>query len=262
MSEPENFLSRWSRRKLEGEQETQRGDESAQPREPNASARPRASGDPEPHPHNETADSAALDSRLRGNERSGGVDDNKEPAFDLTKLPSLESITSETDIRLFLQKGVPAHLTRAALRRAWTADPAIRDFKEMAENQYDFATGSDLPGFGSLDASADDIRKMVANVFGDGPKTLVEQQATTLPEGETLAKTGSPEVARPSAEPTPLEDIAAAPQDQRPPEAAPAEPVKDIVHRNKVTVAAQQSNTEVEYDPMPSRRPHGRALPQ
>ena len=93
-----------------------------------------------------------------------------EPAFDITKLPSLESITSETDIRLFLQKGVPADLTRAALRRAWTADPAIRDFIEIAENQYDFATGSDLPGFGALDASADDIRQMVANVFGDGPE--------------------------------------------------------------------------------------------
>ncbi len=155
-----------------------------------------------------------------------------------------------------------AHLTRAALRRAWSADPAIRDFKEMAENQYDFATGSDLPGFGSLDASADDIRKMVADVFGDGPKTLVEQQSTTPPEGETPAETGSSEIAKPSAELTSSEDIAASPQDQRPPESAPAEPVKDVVHRNKVTVAAQQSNTEVEYDPMPSRRPHGRALPQ
>ena len=105
------------------------------------------------------------------------------PAFDITQLPSLESITSETDIRLFLQKGVPADLTRAALRRAWSADPAIRDFIEIAENQYDFATGSDLPGFGPLDASADEIRKMVANVFGDGPKVPVEQQAPTSAAG-------------------------------------------------------------------------------
>ena len=37
------------------------------------------------------------------------------------------SITAATDIRAFLAPGVPAELTRAALRRAWTADPAIRD---------------------------------------------------------------------------------------------------------------------------------------
>jgi uncharacterized protein DUF3306 len=241
MSEPENFLSRWSRRKLEGEHDA----DVAQQRPEDPTATPSPAADAAPEQSDETAEPKP-----------------DEPAFDVTKLPSLESITSETDIRLFLQKGVPAHLTRAALRRAWTADPAIRDFKEMAENQYDFATGSDLPGFGSLDASADDIRKMVANVFGDGPKTLVEQQATPPPESETPVKAGSPEVARPSAEPAPSEAIAAAPQDQQRPVSARAEPVKDVVHRNKVTVAAQQSNTEVEYDPMPLRRPHGRALPQ
>ena len=260
MSEPENFLSRWSRRKLEGEPE------------PDPSARARESGDPEPH--HETAEPAALDSRLRGNERGAGSGDSKElqsdapkekkqdePEFDLTQLPSLESITSETDIRLFLQKFVPAELTRAALRRAWSADPAIRDFVEMAENQYDFATGSDLPGFGPLDASGDDTRKMVANIFGDGPKALIEQEATMSPEGETPAKTGSSETTEPSAEPTASQDIAAASQEQPPPEAGTVEPAEDIVHRNKVTVATQQSNTEVEYDPALARRPHGRALP-
>ena len=51
------------------------------------------------------------------------------------------TITAETDIRAFLQKGVPAQLTRAALRRAWVADPNIRNFREIAENQWDFATG-------------------------------------------------------------------------------------------------------------------------
>ena len=103
---------------------------------------------------------------------------------------------------------------------------------------------------------------MVADVFGGGPKVPIEQQATTLPQAETLAKPESSEVAGPSAEPAATEDIAAASQDQQPPEAPQVEPVVDIVHRNKVTVAMQQSNTEVEYDPAPPRRPHGRALPQ
>ena len=159
MSEPENFLSRWSRRKLESEPEqddAQRASEAGSP--------PAHADDAAPDQVEETKDAKP-----------------EEPAFDLTSLPSLESITSETDIRLFLQKGVPADLTRAALRRAWSADPAIRDFIEIAENQYDFATGSDLPGFGPLDASADEIRKMVANVFGDGPKVRSSRSSDFAP---------------------------------------------------------------------------------
>ena len=60
------------------------------------------------------------------------------PEFDLTSLPSLESITAATDIRAFLAPGVPPELTRAALRRAWSADPAIRDFVGLPENDWDF----------------------------------------------------------------------------------------------------------------------------
>ncbi len=157
---------------------------------------------------------------------------------------------------------MPADLTRAALRRAWTADPAIRDFIEIAENQYDFATGSDLPGFGALDASADDIRQMVANVFGDGPKVPDEQQAVASSVAETPAKAGISESDGPPVEPAATEDIAAAPQDQQLPKATQDAAEEDIVQRNKVSIAMQQSNTEVEYHPAPARRPHGRALPQ
>jgi hypothetical protein len=55
--------------------------------------------------------------------------------FDLASLPSIDAIVADTDVRRFLQSGVPAELTRAALRRAWTSDPAIRDFVGIAENQ-------------------------------------------------------------------------------------------------------------------------------
>ncbi len=58
--------------------------------------------------------------------------------FDLASLPSIESIVANTDITAFLRAGVPAELTRAALRRAWTSDPAIRDFIGIAENQSGF----------------------------------------------------------------------------------------------------------------------------
>lgn len=73
-----------------------------------------------------------------------------EPAFDPASLPSIEAIDLNTDIRGFLQSRVPAELTRAALRQAWTSDPAIRDFIGIAENQWDFNDPEAIPGFAPL----------------------------------------------------------------------------------------------------------------
>lgn len=295
MNEPDNFLSRWSRRKLEAEQEKE-----SRPNEQNLSARPRdppahkasaggaqsaealakaESGDPESH--SETAEPTALDSRsplrqsealasrrrVRGNERGQDSDENKEPPFDITKLPSIESITTDTDITAFLQKGVPADLTRAALRRAWIADPNIRDFIEIAENQWDFATGSDLPGFGSLDVSTDDIRRMVAEVFGERPKLAAETPGEAPPDATAKAEPAATsvsqtETAEDAAGQVPKQEIAVADQGQPPAEGAPAEPAEVVVQRDEANIAMQQSTPEPEYKSVPTRRPHGRALPQ
>ncbi len=78
-----------------------------------------------------------------------------EAPFDPASLPSIETIVADTDIRGFLQCGVPAELTRAALRRAWASDPAIRDFIGIAENQWDFNDPTAMPGFGPM-IEADD----------------------------------------------------------------------------------------------------------
>src|SRR5262249_46830555 len=101
--------------------------------------------------------------------QSGGaaaVKDATPPSLDLTKLPPIESITATTDIRAFLAPGVPPEVTRAALRRAWVADPKIRTFIGIAENQWDFTAPETIPGFGPLKA-VDDVRRLVADVFGD-----------------------------------------------------------------------------------------------
>jgi hypothetical protein len=57
-----------------------------------------------------------------------------------------------------LAPGVPPDLTRAALRRAWVADPKIHDFIGIAENQGDFTAVDAMPGFGPL-GSPDDVRR-------------------------------------------------------------------------------------------------------
>lgn len=282
MSEPENFLGRWSRRKREAEQDKAFASDEQDP-----SARPRESGDLEPRngtePHKEAAESAALDPRhkaseatpsltaMRGDERKPDAGETKpaandaskgEPAFDLASLPSIDSITAATDVRAFLQHGVPAELTRAALRRAWSADPAIRDFIGIAENQYDFATGSDLPGFGDLDLSADEIRRIVADVFGGLKAPDAAEHAGGEGAPETPAESASSTAAIAAAPPVETATDAAVGAH----EAASIDPGKvspdAIVHRNKDEGAMQQDDRDPEPATRFARRSHGRALPQ
>jgi hypothetical protein len=69
---------------------------------------------------------------------------------DLASLPPIESIGPGSDISGYLTAGVPPELMQAALRSAWRTDPVIREFVEMADNQWDFNTPEAIPGFGAL----------------------------------------------------------------------------------------------------------------
>ncbi|MGZ3347733.1 MAG: DUF3306 domain-containing protein, partial [Xanthobacteraceae bacterium] len=88
------------------------------------------------------------------------------PEFDVNSLPPIESIGADTDISAFLRKGVPAALRNAALRRAWSADPAIRDFMGPTENYWDAAGPDGVPGFGDLDPNFD-VKRLVSELFGE-----------------------------------------------------------------------------------------------
>ena len=101
--------------------------------------------------------------------RSGEPPEVTTRRFDLAALPSLDSIRAQTDITVFLQSGVPTELRLAALRRAWTMDPAIRDFKELAENDWDFNDLNSIPGFGELGPEVD-VKTMVALMVGEPPR--------------------------------------------------------------------------------------------
>ena len=96
--------------------------------------------------------------------------------FDLASLPSIESIAAETDIAAFLRTGVPDELTRAALRRAWTSDPVVRDFIGIAENQWDFNDPNAIPGFGPLDPvkNAGDLFAQVTSRLEQIPDALAD----------------------------------------------------------------------------------------
>jgi hypothetical protein len=130
MTGPENFISRWSRLKRESAKDRETAPaESAL--SPDAVATPASAS----------------------------------PSFDPASLPPIESITIDTDIRAFLQSGVPTTLAQAALRRVWVSDPAIRDFIGIAENQWDFTDPTAIPGFGPL-RETDDVPSLVAQAIG------------------------------------------------------------------------------------------------
>src|SRR5882724_11016160 len=127
MSE-EEFLARWSRRKRE--------------------ARAAADG-PQPTAPAEVAAEHAVGEEV-----------------DLSSLPPIDSITAATDITAYLRNGIPQELGRAALRRAWSADPAIRDFVGLAENAWDFNDPNAMPGFGPLDFSEQQLSAVVERIVG------------------------------------------------------------------------------------------------
>ena len=155
MSE-EGFLSRWSRR--------QRAVEAGLPaEEPPAAAVPEAAAPAPPAP--------------------------QEPPFDITTLPPIDSLTIDSDIAAFLRKEVPAALQRAALRRAWTLDPAIRDFIGPADYAWDYNAPDGVPG-ASLDLTGN-LREMLAHAFGAPAEQAADPPA---PDGAVVAAPLEPEI--------------------------------------------------------------------
>jgi hypothetical protein len=174
MSEPEkmlrNFLQRWSLRKLGLEE---------RPKEPPPVKTEQAEG---AESHEPGAPNPPIETSARS------ADSAVEP-FDLARLPPIESIDASTDIRAFLVPGIPAELRRAALRRAWLSDPAIRDFVGLAENQWDFTNPDAVPGFGSLELTPE-LRRLVAEAFGEPPARDADASETT-PSAEAIATTST-----------------------------------------------------------------------
>jgi Protein of unknown function (DUF3306) len=247
MSEPENFITRWSRRKREAAEDAEA---TKSPAAPDAAAE-------SAHPTEDQSHAA------RGR---SGARPSHEAAFDPAKLPPIETITAETDITAFLAPGVPPELTRAALRRAWAADPKIRDFIGLSENSWDFNAPGAMTGFGPLEMT-DELRRQVARMVGRS----LGSEATDRPtqnQGEVQGKSSRAEAS--------TESVAAAPEvptqevqsnvgtaqngcigehdDQRNSEALP--------QRSKVDIATRNNSENADNDQLIGKRPHGRALPK
>ena len=233
MSDPENFLSRWSRRKQEAADETE------------AQTPPAVA---------ETTTGSPPDAGRNPGQPGTPAGAETEKPFDLASLPSIESITAETDIRAFLAPGVPPALTRAALRRVWVADPNIKNFVGLADYDWDFHTPGAIAGFGPLDMSDDELRRQVMRIVGQvtGPEAPEpaelpknSPQPIQIAEESAAAETPAPSIAEEELQ------MSADDTDARQPK----------VQRNKDDIAAQHDLEEADRPGTVERRPHGRALP-
>ena len=204
MSEPEKFLDRWSRRKRDA-----------------------------------AGESAPADSKAAA--APSGEGKTEEVSFDPASLPPLDSITVQTDISAFLKPGAPPDLARAALRRVWSTDPAIRDFIGPVENGWDFNDPSGIPGFGPIDAG--DVARLLTQVIGAPPEPAAVQKVAALIERGTA-----------DAE----EHL---PQD-KPASTKEAATQKDFVQRNDGDAASQNDFDAQKYFPPSRGRRHGGALPK
>lgn len=217
MNDPDNFLSRWSRRKQEAGERSEKKEEAAD--------KPPA----EPVVENEPARAASAPAST------------PIPKFDVKSLPSIESINAESDITAFMRTGVPEALKRAALRRVWSSDPAIRDFVGLNENFWDAAGPDGIHGFGDLDPNLD-VQRMISELFGETPRreTPTESDTDRMADSPALPVQNRAETTEvPQASPTPPEDV----------------PQPDV------NAAAQTEPLEAAPEKKISRR-HGGAMPQ
>jgi hypothetical protein len=221
MSDNEEFLTRWSRRKREAKQAAEAEPQPAEPME----AQPPAPSD-------------------------ASVADPANPEADLSGLPPVDLIDAATDITVFLRQGIPRELSRAALRRAWSADPAIRDFVGLAENAWDFNDPDAMPGFGPLDPSQVELGALARRTV-EG----VQQVVATLPDTQAAAGEAGQAADResnPGRDSVPMPSIA----DAHPPDAS-------TTADTQIASAALQPIAKVGHEKIPaSRRTHGGALPR
>jgi len=217
----EEFLARWSRGKREAKVTA-----NAPPRTPTAET---------PNPAPPVAAENPADAEV-----------------DLASLPPIDSITAATDVTAFLRQGIPQDLSRAALRRAWAADPAIRDFVGLAENAWDFNDPHAMPGFGPLDCSEEQLGALVDRIIG-GVRGAADSLTTAIAEQKDTSESAD------SDHELPLESHAS----EAVADLSPAEEIASDQPPSLPAAVQPDAPQSVASDQAVSRRhAHGSALPR
>lgn len=221
----DDFLSRWSRRKLGARQEEARA------------------------PDAPPADPPAEEQELTPEE--------------IAALPKVEDLTPETDITVFFRKGVPEFLRNAALRRMWSLDPAIRDFEGPARDYaWDWNVPGGVPGNGPM-LPTDDVESMVRQVFGESRDASTEAEPEHRPGDQSSQADGADAAAGEVGEPVAGSAAAQREPDGQPASAEPnaLPPPDSIASAHEQHSVAPRDHAGQQPSAAPPARRHGRARP-
>lgn len=251
MSDASDFLARWSRRKQDAkraEDDTPVRPEPTEPVPENQAAASEVTAELQPPPEAELQLSAE----------------------ELAALPSIEDMTVHTDLTQFLRAGVPAPLRKAALRRMWAVDPAIRDYVgEALDYAYDWNTPGGVPGSGPLLAT-DDVPAMLKQILGDREDPVTGQDIATQPRPPSPSDARDGAAAERCQEPGPAdskaaEEVRCSEESEEPPEAeaavSAASAAPALPNEKAVTPAFAPGEPLGETESRMVQRRHGGALP-
>ncbi|MGB8607801.1 DUF3306 domain-containing protein [Bradyrhizobium sp.] len=230
MSDDKTFLARWSRRKREAAPDT-----GEQPKPENAGGG--------------AASSASAASLSPG---------EAQPLFDPASLPPIDSIVAGSDISAFLAAGVPADLTRAALRRVWSSDHMIRDFVGLSENSWDFNAPGAMAGFGPI--GKDEVARLVTGLLGEPDATAVAAHPPTSPSQTDNHASESGQARGIQAIPGSAGPVPA--PDQQPQHLDTTSAANDVTQRREAVPASQHETSSGDQRQITTRLGHGSALPR
>lgn len=162
MTDQESFLARWSRRKRDTTSKE------SKPSKPEI-----AEGENTPAASNTS------------------IPCDIDQPFDPDSLPPLDSIGPGSNVHPFLAANVPAALKRMALRRAWSTDPAIRDFIGLSENAWDFNATGEAPGFGAINEEV--VRQLAKKIVGESGTDVPMSSSTAAKSDQTTQHDDAPD---------------------------------------------------------------------
>jgi hypothetical protein len=179
--------------------------------------------------------------------------------FDAASLPAIESIGAESNIRAFLETGVPDDLARAALRRVWSVDPAIRDFVGLSENSWDFNAPGAMAGFGPIDG--EEVGRLLTRLLGepDTEAVAVHPPVISPPTGDAQKPAGGSDPVEYQS--TSAESVALVSAKAQQPDFEESDVASDVTQYGRAVAPQSELTTSVDLSPT-LRRGHGGALPQ
>ena len=202
----------------------------------------------------ETSDSAASETDPASLESGENI-----LPFNPASLPAIESVGAESNIRAFLKTGVPDDLARAALRRVWSLDPAIRDFVGLSENSWDFNAAGAMAGFGPIDG--EEVGRLLTRLLGepDIKTAALHPPVISPPTDDSQKLAGVSDLVEHQA--TSAESAAMVSVKAQRPDFQVTDAAGDMAQYGGAVAPQSEFTTSAGLSPI-SRRGHGGALPQ